>query len=421
VKSKVLEPESWKRVIEVEMPHEDLSKMVETKLAEVKRELSMPGFRPGKVPSALIKQRYGDSIRDEVIEEMAKKIFKDVCTENKIEPVSRGVMRDFKDEEGKPITFSIETEIDPPIEIKGYQKLKIKVAPKKIKEGDIDDAVKSLQERMAEFKDIDRATKKGDYVKLEYQKVVIDGQVRTDVKNPAYPVELGAEHRIKDFDKGLLGHTAGETVELSVKFPKDYADKEIAGKSGEFTIKIISVQEKVVPEVASFLKKIGEFENEEALRAQLGKQLEAEALHQAKTDAHNKAIETLIKDNDFQVPPSRVETFVDYMMEQAAQEQPKGAQLPPKEEFTKRYQEIAERTIKRHRIIDFIAAREKIQATQEEVDAEIQKMADRYQQPFETIKQALRKDGTTIRIREDLKEQKTLDFLIDALPVAAEK
>jgi len=421
VKSKVLEPESWKRVIEVEVPSEDLVTIYETKLREVRKELSLPGFRPGKVPAPLIKQRYGESIRAEAIEEMAQKIFKDVCTENKIDPVSRGVVRDFKDEEGKPLTFSIETEIDPPLEIKGYQKLKIKVAPKKIKESDIDSAVKGLQERMAEFRDVDRPTKKGDYVKLEYQTVAIDGQVRTDVKNPNYPVELGAEHRIKDFDKGLLGHSAGETVDISVKFPKDYADKEIAGKAGEFSIKIVSVQEKVLPEVDSFLKKIGDFENEEALRAHMGKQLEAEAQHQATTDAHNKAIEALIKENDFDVPPSRIDIFIDYMMEQAAREQPKGQPLPPREEFMDRYRELAERTIKRQRIIEFIAAKEKIQATQEEVDAEIQKIADRYNQPFETLKQSLRQDGTTMRIREDLKEQKTLDFLIDALPAPAEK
>jgi len=414
-------PESWKRVIEVEAPREELDKLFEQKLNEIRKELSLPGFRPGKVPSPLIKQRYGESIRAEAIEEMVQKIFKEICTEKNIVPVSRGVVKDFKDEEGKQLSFCIETEIDPEIEIKGYQKLKIKVSPKKIKESDIDVAVKSLQERMAEFKDVDRPTKKGDYVRLEYQKVVVEGQERTDVRNPDYPVELGAEHRIKDFDKGLIGHNVGEIVDISMKFPKDYAEKEVAGKSGEFTIKITSVQEKILPEVSTFLKKIGDFENEEALRAKLGKQLEDEALYQAKTDAQNKAIETLIKENDFDVPPSRIETFIDYVMEQAASERPKGQPLPSREEFTRQYREVAERTIKKQRILDYIAEKESIKATQEEVDAEIKKMADQYQQPFESLKQSLRQNGTTLRIREELKDQKTLDFLIDALPAVAEK
>lgn len=420
MKSKVSEPESWKRVIEIEAPHEQLDKLFEEKLSKIRKELSLPGFRPGKVPSPLIKQRYGESIREEAIEEMVHKIFKDVCSEKNIVPISKGVVKDFKADDGQPVVFTIETEIDPAIEIRGYDKLKIKAELKKIKDADVDEAVKGIQERMAEFKDIDRATKKGDYVRLEYQKVVIDGQERNDVKSPSYPVELGAEHRIKDFDKGLIGHSAGESVEISINFPKDYADKEVAGKSGEFTIKIIAVQEKTVPEVASFLKKLGDFENEEALRAHLRKQLEGDALQQSKTEAHNKAIETLIKQNDFDVPPSRIEAFIDYMMEQAAQ-QSKGQTQPTREELSRKYHELAERTIKRQRIIDYVARKEKIQPTQEEVDAEIRKLAERYNQPFEKLKQTLRQNGTTLSIREELRDQKTLDFLIDELPAAAEK
>ena len=420
MKSTVSEPQSWKRVFEIEIPHDDVEKACEEKLQKVKKELSLPGFRPGKVPFPLIKQRYGEAIRADAIEDLIQKSFKDACTENNIMPISKGVVNNLKDEQGKPLSFSIEAEIDPAIELKGYNKRKIKVAPKKVKDGDVDESVKSLQERFAEFKDIDRPSKKGDYVKLEYLKVVIDGQERKDVKSPTYPVELGAEHRIKDFDKGLIGHTAGETVDLAIKFPKDYSDKEVAGKGGEFTIKITAVQEKSLPEVAAFLKQLGEFENEEALRVQIRKNLDAEALEQAKNEAYNEAIEDIIKDNPFEIPPARVEMFIDYLMERAKNEQRQGETLPSREEIVERYRDMAVRTIKRQRIIDFIAAKEKIQPAQEEVDAEIRKMAERYNQPFDTLKQTLRQNGTTLRIRDDLREQKTLDYLVE-LPAGAEK
>jgi trigger factor len=109
------------------------------------------------------------------------------------------------------------------------------------------------------------------------------------------------------------------------------------------------------------------------------------------------------------------------MMEQATRKQPKGQPLPSREEFSRKYRDLAERTIKRERIIDYIASKEKIQATQEEVDAEIGNLAKQYNQPFESLKQTLRQNGTTLHIREDLRERKTLDFLIDALPTGAEK
>jgi trigger factor len=418
VKSKVSEPESWKRVFEIEVPHEEVEKLFEEKLHKVKKDLSLDGFRPGKVPSPLIRQRYGEAIRADAVDDIIQKAFKEACTEKSIVPVSKGVVSNLKSDKGQPLSFSIETEIDPSIEVKGYRKLGIKVSAKKIKDEDIDEAVKSLSERFAEFTTVDRPSKKGDYVRLEYQKVVIEGQERKDVKSPAYPVELGAEHRIKDFDKGLAGHAAGETVVIAMKFPKDYTDKEVAGKSGEFTITIVAVQEKNIPPVASFLKQLGDFENEEALRADLRKRLEHDALEQAKSDAYGKAIDALVKDNPFEVPPSRIEAFFDYLMEQAGAERRPGEPLPTREEIANRYREVAVRTIKRQRIIDFIATKEKIAATQEEVDAEIRRLAERYKQPFETFKQTLRQNGTTLRIREDIREQKTLDSLVEHPEVA---
>jgi trigger factor len=418
VKSKVAEPESWKRVVDIEVPPEEIERLYEEKLQKVKRTLSLDGFRPGKVPLLLIKQRYGDTVRADVVDEVVQKAFKDACTEKKVLPVSKGVVKNLSAESGKPLTCSVETEVDPAIEIKGYEKRKVKVSPKKIKDSDVDDAVKSLQERFAEFKDAGRSSRKGDYVRLEYQTVVIDGQERKDVRSPAYPVELGAEHRIKDFDKGLVGHAAGEVVVVSMKFPKEYSDRQVAGKSGEFTIKIVAVQEKTLPPVASFLKQLGDFENEEALRVELRKKLEHDALEQAKSEAYDEAIDTLIKDNPFEVPPSRIEAFFDYLMERAASERRPGEPVPTREEISGRYRDTAVRAIKRQRIVDAIATNEKIAATQEEVDAEIRKLADRYRQPFDTVKQTLRQNGTTLRIRDDLREQKTLDFLVTLPEVA---
>ena len=181
-----------------------------------------------------------------------------------------------------------------------------------------------------------------------------------------------------------------------------------------------AVQEKVLPEVASFLKQLGDFENEAALRAELRKRLEHDALEQAKNEAYNRAIDLIIKGNHFEVPPSRIEAFIDYLMEQAKNERRPGEALPSREDVDNRYHDVAIRTIKRQRIIDFIATKEKIAATQEEVDAEIRRLAEQYKQTFDTLKQTLRQNGTTLRIREDIRERKTLDFLVE-LPEIARK
>jgi trigger factor len=412
LKATVNEPESWKRVISIVIPEEEVRSAFDEKLGKYKKDLKLPGFRPGKVPLSLVKQKYGNAIRAEAIDELVQKSYREACEQNHINPISAAKVNDLKAAEGEPVTFSIETEVDPEIEIKGYQKLKVKPSPKKIKDSDIDEAIKGLQERFAEFKDVDREAKKGDFIKIEYLKVSIDGEERKDIKNPEYPVELGSENRIKDFDKGIIGHRAGETVDITVKFPKDYQDAQIAGKSGEFEVKLVAVQEKQLPEInEEFLKKLGNFADENALREDVRKNLENEEENKAKNEACDKAIETLIKDNPFEVPEARIEQFIDYMYQEALRYNRNEAPLS-REDVAARYRDTAVRTIKRHRIIDYISLKENIKATQEEVDSHIQKLAAMYNQPFDTLKQAFRKNGTTVRIRDDIREQKTLDFLI---------
>ena len=421
LKATVSVPESWKRVIEVEIPVEEVNEAFEQKLTKYKKEIKLPGFRPGKVPSTLIKQRFGTSIRAEAIDELVQKSFREACDQNKINPIAPAKVNNVKADEDAPVSFVVETEVDPDIEIKGYDKLKVKASPKKIKDSDVDEAVKGLQERFAEFKDVDRPSKKGDYIRFEYLKVVIDGQEQANVKNPNYPVELGGDNKIKDFDKGLIGHSAGEVVDLDIKFPKDYAETDVAGKNGEFQIKITAVQEKSLPEVnEEFIKKLGNFADEAAFRVNVKENLEKEEENRAKNDAYNEAIEKIIKDNDFDVPPARIEQFINYMYNETTKYNRPGTPLPSREEIEGQYRDTAIRSIKRQRILDYIAQKENIRPAQEDVDKEIQRLAEMYNQPFETLKQTFRKNGTTLRIRDDLREQKTLDFLIGEFTPSAQ-
>jgi len=414
LKSTVSEPESWKRVIEVEVPAEEVAAAIDRKLGDYRRDARLPGFRQGKAPLSVIRQRAGETARAEVVEEMVREAYKMACDEHKIEPVSNALLTDMKNEEGEPLRFTLETEVDPPIEINGYDKLKIKPKPRKIKDSDVEENFKSLLERFVEFKDVDRPSKKGDFMRLEYRKVEIDGEERGDLRsyNPDYPVEIGGEGVFKEFDKGLTGLSAGEEAEISVKFPKDYADANAAGKSGVFSVKVLSVQEKTLPEVnEEFLKRFGNFDTVDALKEEMLKGLEEEEETRARNEAHNEAVEAILKDNPFEVPPSKIETYIKMMLEDYAQSN--GGQIvEPNEQMMDSFRVPAAAALKRIRVIDYVAEKEKIKATQEEVDREIALIAQRYGHEFDDLKQIFRKNGTTNRIRLEIRERKTLDFLI---------
>ncbi len=410
-----------------------MQKEFDKQLEKHRRQIKLPGFRPGKVPAKLIKQRFGDAIKAELVDEVVQNSFREACTENTINPVSQAQVNDIKYEEGEPLTVSIEVQVDPEIEIKGYDKLKVKAKAKKIKDSEIDKAVEDLLDKVADFKDVERPAKKGDYVRFEYKKVVVDGEEQQNVQNPQHPVELGSEADIKEFEEGLTGRSKGDDVAITVTFPDDYRDPAVAGKTGEFKMLLTNVQEKTVPQIdKALMEKLGAFdpkaleeaeekkssskENpfEKILRERIRQDMEKQALEQAKGEAHMEAIDAIIKDNPFEVPQARVEAVIDYMVQEASKYNPN--QPPPsREEIEQQHTDTAVRSIKQQRIVDYVANKEKIKATQQEVDQEIMRIAMAYQQDFETFKNMLRKNGTTNKIRADIREKKTLDYLIGEL------
>ena len=158
----------------------------------------------------------------------------------------------------------------------------------------------------------------------------------------------------------------------------------------------------------------------DGLKAQVRKDLESRESERAKNEAYNGAIDSLIKNNPFDVPPSRVEEYIDRLIEEMSRYRRVNEPVPKREKVAEKYRDSAVRALKRLRIIDFIAAQEKIKAAQEEVDREIEKIAKMYNQPFDQVKQTFRQNGATNRIRADIREQKTLDFLIGEYVPAAQ-
>ena len=421
MKAAISEPRSYIRILDIEIPKEDVEGEYNKKLSQYKKEISLPGFRAGKVPLDLVQSRFGKSIYAQTVEDVVERSFEDACKQNSLSPISRGKISNLKADEGAPVSFSIEFEIDPPVEIKSYTNLNIRAEPRKVKDGDVEKAVEELRQRHAELVDVVRPAKKGDSVAIEYLKVIIDGVERKDFSNPKYPVELG-NGEIKEFDKALIGRSAGETVDVDIRFPRDFSSKDLAGKDAFFSVKINAVKEKIVPALSpEFLKKLGNFETESALADAVRKDLELREKERSKNEAYSEAIAKLADKSPFEVPESRITSYLEHMAGEIRQYARPGEPLPTEEEINRKYRDSAIRAIKRYKIIEYVATREKIKATQAEVDRQVEQLAAAYGQPFEQLKQSLRANGTTNRIRSDIRERKTLDFLIgEYVPEKAE-
>lgn len=415
MKATVKETESWKREISIEIPTEQIDASFNDKLKEYKKTITLPGFRKGKVPTKILKGRFGESIKAEVIDGLVNDAYRTALKDNDLSPIAEPKINDLKVEDDEPITFNVELQIDPEVEIKDYKDLGI--APEFTEVTD-EDVQKSLDEYLlhsGEIKESAEAAVDGDTVTVEYTSVLVDGEEVEGV-SPTPPSFVLGRSPIEAINEGIRGNKAGDTAIFSVDFESDYFNDKVAGKTAEITVNIQKVETKIPAEINDELfEKLGEtITNEEELRSEIKKNLEENSKEEALAAAHSKAIDALIEKNPFEVPPARLEYYYDQVAEQQKHYLPEG-EAPNREKIKEIYSESALRELKQYRIVDFISTAEKVKATQEEVDKEIQKMAEQYGREFEELKTILRQNGTTNRIREQIKEKKTLDLLVGHL------
>ena len=410
MKATVTSPESYLKVLEVEIPQEEITKKYDAKVAKYRKEVKLPGFRAGKVPAKIIISKFGDSIKAEAIDEAMNEAYRTACIENEINPIADPAIEDVKAEENAPITFKATVQIDPEVTITDYENLGVTVSTDTPTEEDLEEALKNVLEQFAEMKPVTRKAKTGDALTLAYENVVIDGEPKEGFMPAPQMIEIG-KAPLKGLDKELRGMKAGEEKEVTLTFPEDYALQEVKGQTATFTLKVESVQERIAQEInEEFLKKIG-IESEEKLRETIKEDLAKQKEQANKAEASDKAIDIIIEKNNFDVAPARVDNYIAHIRKDEEKYFPNGGQ-PSFEEYRTRYEETAIKSLKRFRILEAIAKDKKIKATTEEVDAKIKEIADQYQQPFDVVKDAFRQNGTTIQIREDVKEQKALDCLI---------
>jgi trigger factor len=395
----------------IQLPGADLAKAFEARLNEARKNIQLPGFRPGKTPKELIRKRYSASIRNEAIDQLVEQSVRAACIQEKIQPVAPGNVEEFDAPEigaEGDIKFKIVVEIDPEIEVKDYADLGIVQEVKELTDAEVDEALEGLRGRAAEVKEATEPSKTGDMVGATYRRIEIDGVERA-ITTPSFQAELG--RGIAEIDAGLTGVTAGQEVSVEFTFPEDYADESSRGKSGKYEVTIDKVLTRVLPELTDDLAvKFGMADLAE-LKARVIKDLTANADRSGREAAWDKAIDAILEKNAIEVPKSRVNSYVEWQYKRVQQQQG-GAQLPPLESLLPIWAPEAEKVLKRQRVIGWIADKEDIRASTEEVDARIAEIAGQYNIEPEEIREELKRSGRIAEVREELRGTKTLNWLI---------
>jgi len=411
--------EGTKREIDVEVPAAEVSRQTESIVEKYRKMARIPGFRRGHVPASVIRKRFPEEIKTDVVEALVPRWFRQETERLGMHPVSQPRITDLHVHEGEPLRFKAAFEVLPEIQVQGYKELRADKPEIAVTEAEVEAALQDLRERHATFNPIEgRALADGDFAQVSLDGTPKAGGEGQPVHMDEVLVEIASANTMPEFTENLRGANATEERTFDVKYPEDAQDKRLAGKTFSYTVKVHALKQKSLPELnQEFAKGFGEFASVDDLRVRIRQQIESDRKHEVEHKAKDKLVDDLIRRNDFEVPEALVEQQIDIRLERglralAAQglttEQMKKMDLP---RLRSGQREQALHDVKASLLLEKVAEAENLQVSDDEIQHELEALAKQTKQPVEAVRERLTRDGGLDRMRNRLRSEKTLDFL----------
>lgn len=407
-----------KRELVIEIPADIVQREADGVAAQFAKRARIPGFRPGHAPASIVRHRFRDDIRSEVVQTLIPKFFENAVKDQKWEIVGQPHFGELKFEEDQPLTCKASFEVLPDFELAPYKELEVEEEPPAITEADLDKAVEDLRENAATFEVVsDRPAEDEDFVTINYQGRDSGDPHSQPLEAKDAVVHLGDKQTVTAFTENLRGGKPGDIREFQVTYPDDYAQKSLAGKTYSYRAEVQSIKRKVVPMADDELaKSVSECTTLEELKAKLRKDLEERAQRRTEMAAKQKLVDQLLGAHEFPVPDVMVEAQLDRKLERTLTQLLAQGIDPRETEVDWRKiradaRPDAEKEVRASLILGKVAGAEKIDVTEEEVDEIIRDMArERRIAPAE-LKTRLTRDDRVDSIKATRRNQKALDII----------
>ena len=424
---KSVEKEATRASVTVELTREELEPALNRAYLKYRKDIMIPGFRKGHAPRMVIEAAYGKHVFfEDAVEDMFPDIYKDAVLTQDIRPVGRPSVSKMDIADDGAVTLTIVTDLYPVAELGEYKNLEIEKAEVEVKESEVEAELDRMAQNVARITTVDRPAQEGDTAVIDFEGFE-NGKAFAGGKGENYSLELGSGSFVPGFEDQLIGAKAGDEKDLDITFPEDY-HKDLAGKAVVFKVKVHEVKEKEIPALDDeFAKDVSEFDTLKDLKADLKKKITAEREETVKRAFEDALMEQVAENITADVPDAMVEAqsrqFLDNFKMQLAQQ---GLQYDQYMKSTgmdeaQLLADAKEPALKQVRMDLAMAAiikEENIDATDEEVEAEFQRMADQYGMDLETVKKYLQAE----QVKDQLKSQKAIAVVVDsATAVKAEK
>ena len=415
-------PNPCQRELTIEVPADIVKTETEQLINRYAKVARIPGFRKGKVPTSIIRQRFAEDIKSEIVEQLVPRYFREEVQKQGIAPVSQPRVTDLHLHEGEPLKFTARFEVFPEFKVAPYDDIKVETINTNVTEEEVETALDNLRQQHATYTPVeeDRGLADGDFAVISFKGSPKGAEPDAKpVEVDEVMLEMGGSNTVAEFSDNLRGAKPEETRNFEVTYPDDFSDKRLAGKTIAYEAHVKGIKLKSVPELNDdFAKELSsDFNSVEDLRHQLRESMQQERQHEAEHQGKDKVVDELVKRNDFPIPEAMLDSQIDLRLERglrALAAQGMTTEHMKKMDFGRLrsgQREGALREVKASLILEQIADNEKIEISDEELDREVEILALQAKQPLEKVRARLTEDGGLDRIRHRLRNEKTLDFL----------
>ena len=393
------------RLLEVSVPVAAVQEAEEKTAKRYASSVRLPGFRPGKAPAALVKKKFKEAIRQQALESLLQEAYQQVIEREQLKVASQPHVHDLKFDEGKPLTFELHVEVRPEIDLARTQGFKVKRDANAVTDETVREQLEQLRDQRANWAPTTEKPAPGDMVTVLLATADEDGTIP---EGKEYRLVLGGGQAIPGIEELIMKLTPGESIEEKVRWPDDFPDETQRGKTKPVRVALQDAKRKQLPDLDdAFSREVGDFESLDALTAAVRKDLESHAERDADAGVRQQIIDQIVQANAFDVPPSWVNQLVDSYM--------KAYQIPEeeRERFNAEFRPVAERQVRRDLIIDTLAEREKLKASEAEIDDRVADVAKKRNAEPGQVYASLQKAGRLQEIERAITEEKVFKWLME--------
>ncbi len=417
----ITDEKDCRKIVSIEVPSEIFHGEKKRVLKKLVKTVSLPGFRKGKVPVGTIKSRFAEEIHNEAIKTVLPMVYEHALVKENVRPIGEPVFTDINVDDDSPLTFNVEIETAPEIELKTYKGLAGKPEKVKVTDENVEDVLRNIQQREVIYNVVEHEAGSNDMVTIDYVPVNDDGEPEEDNRVSDYPIQLGEEQLFPEFEKAIIGRKAGESDVAEINYPDDFKPERLAGLKIKYEFTVKEVKEKKLPEIDDeFASRVDEkFKTTGDLKADIKKRLIEEKERDALKKVEEEVIDRIIEKNPFDVPGSMIEKFKQ-QLENEDERRKLMSGIPPEEDEEKKkqidefFEKLSRRSVKKYFLMNHIEAIEKIEISAEDMDKEIERLAKEGNRPLDEVKNVIAKGSENYgNLRSQIREKRIFAILLD--------